>query len=103
MAMKVVMVRYKTKPDRAAENAQYVEKVFAELRQSSPAGLRYASFKLDDGVSFVHIAAIDTTDGSNPLTQSAAFKSFLGGIKERCEEQPVAVELSAVGSYRLFD
>ena len=103
MAMKVVMVRYKTKPERAAENAQYVEKVFAELRQSSPAGLRYASFKLGDGVSFVHIAAIDTTDGSNPLTQSAAFKSFLAGIKDRCEEPPVATDMTAIGSYRLLD
>ena len=103
MASKIVMVRYKTKPDRAGENAQYIEKVFAELRQRSPAGLRYVSFKLSDGVSFMHIAAIDTADGSNPLTQSAAFQSFLTGIKQRCEEQPVAVELNAVGSYRLFD
>jgi hypothetical protein len=103
MASKIVMVRYKTKPDRAGENVQYIEKVFAELRQKSPAGVRYASFKLSDGVSFVHIAAIDTADGSNPLTQSAAFQSFLAGIKERCEEQPAAVELSAIGSYRLFD
>ena len=54
-------------------------------------------------MSFVHIAAIDTADGSNPLTQSAAFQSFLAGIKERCEEQPAAIELTAVGSYRLFD
>ena len=103
MASKIVMVRYKTKPNRAGENAQYIEKVFAELRQRSPAGLRYASFKLNDGVSFVHIAAIDTTDGSNPLTQSAAFQSFLVGIKERCEEQPVATDLTAIGSYRFLD
>ena len=103
MASKIVMVRYKTKPDRAGENAQYIEKVFAELRQTSPAGLRYASFKLSDGVSFVHIAAIDTADGSNPLTQSAAFQSFLVGIKERCEEQPVATDLTAIGSYRFLD
>jgi hypothetical protein len=103
MTSKIVMVRYKTKPDRAGENVEYIEKVFAELRQRSPAGLRYASFKLSDGVSFVHIAAIDSTDGSNPLTESAAFQSFLAGIKERCEEQPAAIELTAIGSYRLFD
>jgi hypothetical protein len=100
--MKTVMVRYKTKPDRAHENEQYIEKVFQELQKSRPEGVRYASFKLSDGVSFVHIAAIDTADGNNPLTQSAAFKSFQAGIKDRCEEQPVATDLMEIGSYRFF-
>jgi len=64
--------------------------------------VRYAAFRLGDGVSFVHIASIDTADGSNPLTQSAAFKLFQAGIKDRCEEQPMATDLTAIGSYRFF-
>jgi hypothetical protein len=100
--MRTVMVRYKTKPDKAGENQQYIEAVFAELKRTKPAGLRYASFKLADGVSFVHIATIDTADGSNPLTQTAAFKAFQAGIKDRCDEQPVASELSEVGAYEFF-
>ncbi|HEY6257666.1 MAG TPA: hypothetical protein VIY51_17935 [Xanthobacteraceae bacterium] len=100
--MKRVMVRYKTKPDRARENEQLIESVFQELQLSRPEGFRYASFKLGDGVSFVHISCIETADGSNPLTQSAAFKSFQAGIKDRCEEQPVATDVSEIGSYRLF-
>jgi hypothetical protein len=100
--MKKIMVRYKTKPDRAHENEQYIEKVFQELQKSRPEGLRYASFKLSDGVSFVHIAFTESTDGNNPLTQSAAFKSFQAGIKDRCEEQPVATDLTEIGSYRFF-
>jgi hypothetical protein len=100
--MKTVMVRYKTKPDRARENEQYIEKVFQALHENRPAGLRYASFKLSDGVSFVHIASVETTDGSNPLTQTAAFKSFQAGIKDRCEEPPVATDVTELGSYRFF-
>lgn len=100
--MRTIMVRYKTKPGRAHENEQYVQKVFEELREIGPAGLQYATFKLPDGQSFVHFATIDTADGSNPLNQSAAFKAFTAGIKERCEEPPVAMELSEVGSYRFF-
>jgi SnoaL-like polyketide cyclase len=100
--MKRVMVRYKTKPDRAGENQQYIEKVFQELRENGPEGLRYASFKLSDGVTFVHVASIETADGNNPLAQSAAFRSFQAGIKDRCEEQPVATDLTEIGSYRLF-
>ncbi len=100
--MKRVMVRYKTKADRGDENAAYVEKVFAELKANAPSGLRYASFRLPDGVSFVHLASIETDDGSNPLTQTAAFKAFQEKLKDRCEEPPVAVELSTIGSYNVF-
>lgn len=100
--MKRIMVQYKVHADQAGENQQYVEKVFAELKNKSPEGLRYATFKLEDGVSFVHIVSIETPDGGNPLAQSIAFKAFQEGIKERCEVQPVAVELEEVGSYRFF-
>jgi hypothetical protein len=75
---------------------------FEQLKSESPPGLRYASFKLDDGVSFVHIASIETSDGSNPLGERSAFKAFIAEIKDRCEEPPNAMELTEVGSYRLF-
>jgi hypothetical protein len=32
-----------------------------------------------------------------------AFKRFQQGIAERCDEQPVTVELELIGSYGLFD
>jgi hypothetical protein len=101
MTMKTVMVRYKVKPDRAAENESYIRKVFEQLQREGPPGLRYASFKLADGVSFVHIASHDGS-GSNPLSDLAAFKNFTATIKERCEDLPVAVELREVGAYRFF-
>ena len=100
--MKRVLVRYKVKADHAAENEALVKKVFEELAQTTPGGIRYATFKLDDGVSFVHVASIETQDGSNPLGETAAFKAFQAEIKERCEEPPVAVDLNEVGSYRFF-
>jgi hypothetical protein len=101
--MKCVLVRYKVKADKAAENEKLINSVFEELYRTSPYGLRYASFKLEDGVSFVHIASIETESGDNPLSQSSAFKSFQENIKDRCEEPPVAIELQDIGSYRFFD
>ena len=62
-----VVVRYKVKPERVEENERLIGRVYEELAESAPEGLRYATFRLDDGVSFVHIASIDTADGSNPL------------------------------------
>jgi len=95
------MVRYKVTADKAEENEALIKDVFAELAQSAPGGLRYASFKLDDGVSFVHIASIETNEG-NPLGETAAFKAFQEAIKDRCEEPPEAVTLNEIGSYRFF-
>jgi hypothetical protein len=99
--MKRIMVRYKVKPDRAAENEQFIKNVFEQLKRDQPSGLRYASFKLEDGLSFVHI--VETANGGNPLGGLSAFKAFTAGIKDRCQEPPSATELKEVGSYRFLD
>ena len=100
---RTVMVRYRVKAGRAEENEALIREVFAELGRAAPGGVRYASFKADDGVSFVHIASIETADGSNPLASLDAFKAFTKDIAERCDEPPATTELTPVGSYRAFD
>lgn len=97
--MKRVVVRYKVKPDRADENQQLIERVFAKLAETRPDGLRYASLRLADGVSFVHVASIETDDGSNPLTALAEFGEFTSDIADRCDEPPVAQDATVVGTY----
>jgi len=96
--MRTVMVRYQVRPDAVAENEALIRKVFDQLAREQPQGLRYQSIKLADGVSFVHVATLEG-EGVNPLTQMAAFKEFISGIKERCVEQPATVEAQVVGSY----
>jgi hypothetical protein len=100
--MERVMVRYKIKADKVSENEELIKNVFEELQRTAPAGFRYASFKLEDGVSFVHMASMETANGENPLPKTAAFKAFQAKLRERCEELPVAVDLTEVGSYRFF-
>lgn len=99
--MKRFVVRYKLKPDRVSENERLVRAVYAQLAQERPAGLRYATFKLDDGVSFVHIVSHDGDD-DNPLAEYPAFKAFVAEIHDRCEEPPARAGLSEVGSYAFF-
>jgi hypothetical protein len=94
-----VMVRYRVHPDRVAENEVLVRAVYNELAAARPDGLHYATFKLPDGVTFVHFAQHDEP---NPLSQVAAFQRFQEGIRERCEEPPAVTELQEVGSYRLL-
>lgn len=101
--MKHVIVRYKVKPERAAENEELVSAVYAELHHTKPAGLQYVTFQLDDGVSFVHVASTEAADGSTPLSELQAFKRFQENIDDRCEEGPVVSSVRKIGSYRLFD
>jgi hypothetical protein len=96
--MSKVMIRYKVKPECAQENEQLIRAVYEELRSTAPAGLRYATFRMDDGVSFVHIAS-NETDGPTPLREIAAFQRFQQNVGERCVEPPVSVELHEIGSF----
>jgi hypothetical protein len=99
--MKRVMVRYRVKPEHAAENERLVRAVYDELHRTGPDGIRYATFKVDDGVSFVHLASVETADGRSPLADLAAFQAFQEGIGDRCDEQPAVTELHEIGSFRL--
>jgi quinol monooxygenase YgiN len=96
------MVRYKVKPDRVAENEELVRAVYDELHRTDPAGLRYATFRLGDGVSFVHVSATETDDGHNPLSRVKAFQQFQENVDDRCDETPVVTELHEIGSFHLF-
>ena len=96
--MRRVMVRYKVKPDHAAANEQLVRDVYEELGRLQPEGFHYGTFKLDDGVTFVHLATQD--DDRNPLAEVAAFRRFQENLRERCDESPVLTELEEVGSFR---
>ena len=100
--MSKVIVSYKVKPGQADDNQQYVKKVFEELERDKPAGVRYATFLESDGATFVHIASIETANGDNPLSHLQAFQAFQAGLKERCEVQPVVIEMEEVGSYQVF-
>jgi hypothetical protein len=96
---RIRIVRYRTRPEAAEENQRLVEKVFAELGAQDPGGLRYATFRLADGVSFVHVVVHEGDD--DPLAGSAAFAAFQRGIGDRVAEPPKAEEATLVGSYRL--
>jgi hypothetical protein len=100
--MRRLIIRYKVKPDRVSENEKLVRAVYDELHQARPAGFRYATFRLDDGQTFVHIASHETGDESNPLSGIAAFGRFQDGIADRCEETPQVTQMHEIGSYRLF-
>ena len=94
------VVRYRTHPETADENERLIRAVFAELDATSPVGIRYAALRLDDQVSFLHVALLD--DGDNPLARVGAFGQFQTGIGDRCVDPPAASDGTVIGAYRAF-
>lgn len=101
--MSKVIVKYKVKADKASENIDYIKKVFSALKESSPEGLRYTSFVLEDGLTFIHIASIETEDDSNPLMAIPEFQAFIADIGSRCDEPPQPSPAEMIGSYGVFE
>jgi hypothetical protein len=91
------VVRYTTRPEAADENEALIKAVFAQLAEQLPGGLRYVAIRLDDGVSFVHVAVHE--GDHNPLAALPAFGEFTSAIKERCTEGPTPVNGTVIGSY----
>jgi hypothetical protein len=91
------VIRYRTKPECADENARLIAAVFEELAQRDVADFRYTALRLDDGVTFVHIAMLDAE--ANPLESSAALAAFQSDIGVRLVEGPFPATATVVGSH----
>src|ERR1700754_1032218 len=96
---RVTLVRYTTKPERAAENEALSRAVFGQLHSTPPPGVAYALFR--DGNEFIHVFVNLKEDDAGAITELPAFKAFQDGIADRCEVQPKATRLAAqlVDSY----
>ena len=91
------VVRYTTRPEAADENERLITAVFAQLADERPDGIRYAAIRLEDGVSFVHVALFDGDD--NPLPKLAAFAEFVSAIGTRCVDGPSPANGTVIGDY----
>jgi hypothetical protein len=98
--MAAIVVRYQAKPERADENQKLIEAVFADLDDRQPEGFTYRAFRLEDGVSFVHVVVEHDGERRDSLADVPAFQAFVADIGDRCDVPPVAMGASVVGSYR---
>jgi hypothetical protein len=97
--MKATVVRYQAKPERADENQKLVEAVFADLEARRPNGFTYKVFRLEDGVSFLHVVIEHDVDDPDSLQDVPAFHAFVEGVVERCDVPPVATGATVVGRF----
>ena len=97
-----VMVTYKVKPDRVQENEDLVKAVYDELRQKNDPDIHYATFKLDDGLTFTHIASFASPEKQAALTDSKSFSAFRENLPDRCEVPPDPQKLTEIDSYNFI-
>jgi hypothetical protein len=98
--MTATVVRYEAKPEQAEENQRLIEAVFADLEARQPEGFTYKVFRLDDGVSFVHVAIEHDIDAPDSLQDVPAFQAFVADIGSRTVAPPAASGATIVGGYR---
>ena len=94
-----VLVTYKVKPDCIQENEELAKAVYEELRQSNDPDIHYATFKLDDGQTFAHIASFASPEKQAALTDSKSFTAFRENLPDRCEVPPNPQNLNEIDSY----
>ena len=68
------VIRCRVRREAADENRRLVEAVYSALAEAKPSGLEYATYRLEDGVTFVHVARLPDTE--NPLAGIPAFAQF---------------------------
>jgi hypothetical protein len=91
------VVRWRTKVEQAEANVELVRAVFEVLAEDKPSGLPYITYRLEDGVTSVHVATIE--GATSPLAPSISFGRIDQGIGDRCEEGPIAMDATVIGSY----
>jgi hypothetical protein len=94
-----VIVTYKVKADRVAENESLVRAVYDGLRQIADPDVHYATFKKEDGCTFVHIALFPSAEKQKVLSESEAFRAFQADLLDRCEVPPQPEPVTPVDSY----
>jgi hypothetical protein len=98
--MPTTVTQYQAKPERAEENQRLVEDMFAELDRSEPEGFTMKVFRLEDGVSFVHVVIEhDDVDHPDSLQAMPAFQAFVANIGDRCDVPPRVSGATVVGGF----
>lgn len=99
--MSVLIVSAKVAPEHTGDIEAAAQKMFAAIERAAPKGIKYASTKLADGVTYV--AVLEVEDGvENPLPGIPEFQEFQQGLRGWVSEPPQAGPATVVGNYQLF-
>ena len=99
--MSLLTVRATLKEEHVADAEAAVKRVFAAIEREGLEGIRYASVRLQDGVTF--LALLELEEGvENPLHGLPEAQEFYARLPEWYTEPPEVGPGTVIGSYRLF-
>jgi hypothetical protein len=101
--MKIVRVQYTTSPEYAATNQKNIREVVEELKQINHPGIKYSTYLLPDGKTFMHFDQFENEAAHEYLQSLESFKKFATELwASQLEVEPVLDLLSTVGSTESF-
>ena len=101
--MKIVRVQYTTSLEYAATNQQNIKAVVKELKQLNHPGIKYSTYLLRDGKTFMHFDQFENEAAHEVLQSLESFKKFDAELwGSQLEVQPELELLSIVGSTEKF-
>ena len=102
--MKAVKVQYTVKEEYAETNKKNINQVMSDLRKLNNPGVKYSSYVLNDGKTFVHLGIYSDEEAMSVATNLDSFKKFQTELKEsQPEVPPKADDLNLVASaYDIF-
>jgi len=102
--MKAVRVQYTVKKEFVEQNQSNIRKVMSDLKAMNNSGIKYSSFILEDGQTFMHFAMYPDDVTGQIVSELPAFVKFRTELKDSIPEVPPKAEnLELVGSaYDIF-
>src|SRR4051794_7355632 len=101
--MKIVRVQYSTTEKYASTNEENIWQVVNELRKINHPGIKYSTYLLPDGKTFMHFDQFENEEAHQALMALESFKKFSSGLwASGLEVEPKLELLSLVASSENF-
>jgi hypothetical protein len=96
----LLMTRSKVKAEQVAEVEAGIKRLVPALQQAQLEDIRYAWFRLADGVTYVVL--VEYEGGGNPAANLPEYQAFMEILKASIDVPPTTEPLTVSGSYRFF-
>lgn len=101
--MKIVRVQYTTTEEYSPINQENIRQVVTELSQLNHPGIKYSTYLLPDGKTFMHFDQFENEEAHQLLQSLESFKKFAAELWDsRLEVEPKLELLNLVASTEAF-
>ena len=101
--MKIVRVQYTTTPEYVSRNKENIRQVVNELRKMNHPGIKYTTYMMPDGKTFMHFDQFENEEAHSVLTGLESFKKISDELLAiDLEVEPKLELLSLVSSAENF-